>query len=631
MFTEAEPLNVLRIKMNTPEQASADPVLAISNDEPIGRLYHKPGVTVPETLNKKELQELVHNGTLVPSTTNVIGVKSSPYLLPWATRKVADSVVQLIRTNASSFVTRVKENSPGAVDYLSKAADRERDAWGNQGSNIHLACELLGKNQTIDHLNLTPYERQSVDQWKAWLDKFQPVFKYLETTGFGSTRNGLGYAHTTDFIAEIEKDTVIGDYKCVTDNTPILLPDGNSKPAIDIKQGDEVVAWDKISGLHTAKVLYAGDNGHHKIVRVTTFSGHTLETTTNHPYWASRKSQQLNWVQAEDLKLGDEVYIAVGWNYSPYRQQLNWPFNKYFSPYAFGLLWALRNFLNVNISDTDTLELPPISGEGLAQELKEMSFQFTKDGRVKMKRGLNKIADKNNIPLDELLGYINTPVLPDFLYGASAISYSAFFTGVMEVFANRELSNEELIVVMNGEALTSLQALYSNYGQPATIVKDPRSGHVFLKAPFETKDTIFTHGVSATRIASIDIIEEPQHTVALEVAGAHTHITGGIVTHNTNRSGLHAEVALQLAANSRGETLSPDNENLIPMPKIDYALGVHLAPHQATTAHINIGDDVFEVFESLRNVWEFSAFSTVNGKSVFAKPIVKKSDLPTVN
>lgn len=614
--------------MNTPDQTSTDPVLAISNDEPIGRLYHKPGVTIPDNLTKKDISKLVKEGTLVPSTTNVIGVKSSPYLLPWATRKVAESVVQLVRTNSSSFISRVKENGAGAIDYLSKAADRERDAWGLQGSNIHLACELLGKNQSIDHLTLTPYEKQSVDRWKEWLDKFQPVFKYLETTGFGTTRSGLGYAHTTDFIAEIEHDMVIGDYKCVTDETPILLPDGSTKPAIEIKQGDEVVTWDKSSGLHTAKVLYAGDNGSHKIVRGTTLSGHQLDTTENHPYWASRKSQQLNWVKAEDLKLGDEVYVAMGWNYSPYRQPISWPFNKYFSPYTFGLLWSLRNFLNIDIADTDTLELPPISGEGLAQELKEMSFQFAKDGRVKMKRGLNKIADKNKIPLEELLAYINTPDLPSFVYGGSPIAYSAFLTGVMEVFANRELSNEELIVVMNEKALHNLQSLYSNYGQPATLVKDPRSGHSFLKAPFETRDTIFTHGLSATRIANIEILDE-QHTVALEVEGAHTHITGGIVTHNTNRSGLHTEVALQLAANSRGETLSPDNKTLVPMPKIAYGLGVHLSPDQATTALINIDDDVFEVFEALRDVWEYAAFSTVKSKSVFLKPILKKSDLPS--
>ena len=242
--------------MPNKDQKDTEPALATSFDPPIGRLYRKPGTEEISNLPPLKIFEKLQNGELSPSTTNVISVLAAPYLLPWATNKVADTVIKMVNQNAESFVTRVKANPYGARKYLSGAADRDRDMAGERGSNIHLACELLGKNQSIQHLNLTDEEKAAVDQWKKWLDAFQPTFTHLESTGYGTTRNNLSYAGTVDFTAIIEGETCMGDYKCVTDETPILLPDGSHKKASEIQKGDEVVAWDKRSGLHTAKVLY---------------------------------------------------------------------------------------------------------------------------------------------------------------------------------------------------------------------------------------------------------------------------------------------------------------------------------------------------------------------------------------
>lgn len=612
-----------------PLKEENDPALATGFPEPVGRLYRKPGTPSPENLPPLKVQEQVKEGTLMPSTTNVISTLSAPYLLPWATGKVTDTVIKMILHNPTGFVHRVKENPSGARKYLSASADRDRDMAGERGSKIHLACELLGKNQTIDHLNLNSKENQAVDQWKKWLDTFQPVFKHLEVTGFGKTSDNLNYGFTTDFIAEINNLTCIGDYKCVTDDTLLLLPDGSQKPAKDIVAGEEVVAWDKNNGLHTAKVLYAGDNGNHKTVTVTTHSGHKLTTTLNHPYWASRKSQGIGWLTADQLQLGDEVYVAMGWNYNKHRQNVEWKYNKYLSPYIFGVLWAIRNFNNQDftIDDKTPIALPPISNEGLQLELREMSFKFNRHGQILPNRGISKIAKKNKVEVEEILNLINSPKLPDFVYGADTNSYFGFITGILEVFANRTISNEEILVVMNEEALTSLQALYTNYGQPATLVRDPRTKQNYLKAPFETKDTIFTHGTMSTRVISLEYSEEPEHTIALEVEGSHTHVTSGIITHNTNRKGLHEEIGLQLAANARAETISPDNKTLLPAPKIDKALGVHISEEGTLTTLINIDDKVYETFEALRYAWDFYAYKGTLHSPVFIKQVNKPSDL----
>jgi hypothetical protein len=594
--------------LSTTDDDTLDPVLAIATTDTIGRLYRRPDFVLPDKLPVKKIKELVLAGDLVPSTTNIISVRNSPYLIPWASRLVAKTAVELARSNPNLFLERVKKNPYGAIDYFKNAPTRERDFAGSQGSKIHLGLEFLGQNKPIDHLTLTDYERKSTDQFKAWLDIFQPVFKYLEITGYGTTKeDNLGYAHTTDFIAEINGKTVIGDYKCVVDDTPILMPDGSHKKAIDIVEGDEVVAWDK-TGLHTSKVAYAGDNGFHKVATVTTASGHRVTATLNHPFWSSRKSQQLGWVKAEDLKIGDEVYVAMGWNYSQHRQPVEWPFKKNLSPYLLGLFWSLRNFSRQDWRTENLIELPKISKDGLRQELQEIGFQFNKAGKLNTTKGFAKIARKNGITVDEFLDLIDTPELPDFVYGATPNQLYAFFTGIREVFANKEIYAEELFVVLNRPALENLQQLFANYGQPAIITTDPKTGYSYLKTPFEKDDTIFSHGPSVTRITSIEITDEEHHTVAIEVTGSHTHVTGGLITHNTNRSGLHIDVALQLAANARGSEIAIDNKTLAPMPNIEGALGVHVSPKGITTTRIDIGDDVYDTFQSLRRVWNFQAF-----------------------
>lgn len=628
------------------ELEDTNPKLALQTNDLIGRLYHKPGFILPEEIQQEKIsqfteqnkripknivdliKELIITGDLMPSTTNIIGVRSSPYLIPWASRLVASEMVEMALKNPK-FMERVRKNKYGAIDHFKNAPIRERDFWGNQGSKIHLVCDMLARGKDVSHIELTPYEKASVDAWKAWVDIMQPDFKHIEVTGFGETSNGKKYGKTTDFIATIGGKTVIGDYKCVTDNTPILLPSGATKPAIEVKAGDKVVAWTKEKGLHTATVSYAGDNGHHKTVNIRTTDGQTIQTTLNHPFWSSRQAKNLGWVNGEDLRVGDELYISQGWNYAPEREELEWPYRKNLSPYLFGLLWTLRNFSKQNLREEHLINLPPISRAGLREELREIGFIFNKKGQLNTRKGFAKIAKKNKMEVDDLLNLIDTPKLPDYVYGADRNHITAFITGIREVFANKEIYEEELMMVMNVEALKNLQQFFLNLGQPATIKQDAKSGISYMKTPFESKETVYAYGPTATRVASIEIIEQPEHTVAIEVEGSHTHITAGLITHNTNRSGLHIDVALQLAANARVSELTDDNETLVPAPKIDTALGVHISPDGVSTKEVNIGDSVYEVFESLRNAWDFHAFEgeLTSSNGVYKKVVKTPKDL----
>ncbi len=613
------------------KQSPEDPQLAINTngiDEKIGRLYHLPNYELPETLNLETIKNLVREGDLVPSTTNVIGVRNAPHLISWAAWTVANEMADMaIKKN--DFFVRIRANKYGAIDYFKLAPDRQRDFAAQQGSNIHLACELIAQGKDISTMILTDFEHKAVDAWKKWVDDFQPEFEYLEATGFGKTSNGLGFAGTSDFIAKINGKRVIGDYKCVVDDTKIMMANGSYKKAINLAVGDNVVAWSESKGLHVQPVSFVGDNGSHETLTVTTVDGQQLTTTLNHPYLVKR-GEKTGWLKAEGLRVGDALFTATGWNYSPERLEQEWPHSHNLSPYLIGVLWAIRNYGLDNWREDHLITLPRISREGLKEELHLIGFHFNKAGQLNTRKGLAKIARKNKITISQVLDYVDTTDLPDFLYAAQKDAVIAFLTGVQEVFVNRDIYEEEMIVVFRrAEALRNLQQLYINYGRNATIVKDQKSGLEYLKAPFEENTITYNFGIEPVRISSVHLNSEPQHTVAIEVANAHTHVTNGIITHNTNRSGLHIDVALQLAANARSEFLCPNNVDLMPMPEIEAGYGLHISDKGTEMVEVDISDEIWKKFEALRTAWDFHAFDGKlnNKKGVFLRKVKKPEDV----
>lgn len=179
------------------------PNLAVATSH--GRLYHKPGVDASGMPARAALDA----GILVPSVTNVIDTLNKPFLNTWHAKEAALAAIAVNSTHPGLMETKPYE----AERWLKSAAERKANAAAALGDEVHNACETLALGGTV---NLSEQAVPYIDSWHRFCDDFQPEFLHLEATCFGQvdTAEGpLGYAGTADFIARINGQVFMSDYK----------------------------------------------------------------------------------------------------------------------------------------------------------------------------------------------------------------------------------------------------------------------------------------------------------------------------------------------------------------------------------------------------------------------------------
>lgn len=91
----------------------------------------------------------------------------------------------------------------------------------------------------------------------------------------------------------------------------------------------------------------------------------------------------------------------------------------------------------------------------------------------------------------------------------------------------------------------------------------------------------------------------------------------------TTRSGVHAEVGLQLAAYRHADYILRSDGSRVPMPEADGGAVLHVRPEGWSLVPVRCDEEVFEDFLTLRKVFDFerSRKSTLVGKPINAKPL----------
>lgn len=98
------------------------------------------------------------------------------------------------------------------------------------------------------------------------------------------------------------------------------------------------------------------------------------------------------------------------------------------------------------------------------------------------------------------------------------------------------------------------------------------------------------------------------------------------VDYKTTRSGVHAEVALQLAAYAHADYILRQDGTRVPLPKAEAGAVLHVRPEGWSLVPVRIDDEVFEAFVHLRHTfdWDRDLNMTVLGKAMNTNPQVNK-------
>ena len=367
--------------------------------------------------------------------------------------------------------------------------------------------------------------------------------------------------------------------KCSTIDTMYSMADGSLKSAGELHPGDVVISWDEgAKRLVPARVSAVADNGVRPIIEVVTKRGRHLRVTEEHPVLTTT-----GWVQASQLKAGQRVAAANAWE----------PVG------CVPLDFDTALFLGHMVGDGNTSSLSNLRFTGIDPGIVSSVRAYVErlggtlhhyerpDGRGPGDyhiRGAGKNAPhpvKAFLLEHGLFGRKSAQkTIPDSVMRGGREAWVGFLTGMLDtdgtvttqhvgrgqpVIEWNSMSRELLsrcqlllaylgvqaylsakqgrykdaahwsyrLTVTGRDQVRRLAGIVRPVGAKADRLADWRA--VFAPADFGIPVDLYADEVESAHLAG----EEP--TISVEIEGTHTHVTDGIVTHNTE---LAAALAL---------------------------------------------------------------------------------------
>lgn len=362
---------------------------------------------------------------------------------------------------------------------------------------------------------------------------------------------------------------------CVIGSTLILMADGLRKRVDEVMPGDLIVSFDeKMRKLKRSKITGVYDNGIHNVVTITTARGREITTTLNHPFWTRTNKwnrKKCDWILAKDLRKGDKIGVALNYETKVGGRRLN---------------REKAQFMGIMIGDGSCHIMPRLTNRNSG--VIEFCSKFAKKNKCtldplpdgyhwdfhhadKEKKSLKMKPIKRLLKKYGIWGKnAHTKRVPDAVFKGGRVAWAGFLSGYIDTdghIATYRNGGGIIIASCNKELLKDCQDLIALLGAQS-IVKQIHGGTYHL-AIFDSKSlklmarllTLshtkkkqdlekfkgFTKSYNfATDFDAIKEIEYPGQfaTIGIEVEDTHTHITNGLITHNTQQENRWLDLAL---------------------------------------------------------------------------------------
>lgn len=374
--------------------------------------------------------------------------------------------------------------------------------------------------------------------------------------------------------------------ECVAPGTLISMSDGTRKVAEDVRAGDWVMGWGN-DGLTKARVAFVGTPPIKRLVRVTTNRGRVLTCSSDHPILAKRALRTAGsrpcgappeWIHAGDLEAGAYVRTALGHletkPAAPMDSDTAWFLGAMvgdgyirkgqcsLSATEPAVIGRAREFVEAGGGWLTQSRSRPqdfgISTGGNGKRAGVARRLFNEAGLVGSRSGdkrvpQNVMAGGPKAWAGFLSGYLDTdgtvarPGAKTFLVSWSSINrdlledcqhllallgvQSAIYradTAKRRTVVGQECDAQDVwaLVVYGASELRKVAALLA----PSHAEKSRRLA-LYRDLPasnYRENNFLFDRVVSVEALGSGE-------TIGIEIEGVHTHVTNGIVTHNTRR------------------------------------------------------------------------------------------------
>ena len=388
---------------------------------------------------------------------------------------------------------------------------------------------------------------------------YREIVEYDEETG-------------EEYIRKVPK-LLIPDVKfsCVVPGTQVLTPTGQ-RNVEDIQPGDEVVAWDG-TGYVIDTALHTGIEHRDRLVEVTTATGRTVRCTADHPFWTDQ-----GWVLAENLTDDSLIRTSAGQLSAHVDSDDDLEMLRFL-----GLLVGDGNYSTTHVSlsvsdpEVDAFVCKQAERMGLTARLKTDA----RTDKVWYRTFVRPAPWKGNVlrnPLHTLLREQgmwgkngHTKRVPPMVWAAGEKGRAAFLSGYFDADGYACRRSGLKICSVNRALLDDCQVLFESLGIRAQVrsygyryegqknpgvqsvnhltvsnnhyfqmLRDTLSPMISSKvAHLDDMARPSTRGRKAPRpvewdqVTSVAALAEGGDIVTLGITSTHTHVTAGLVSHNT--------------------------------------------------------------------------------------------------